>query len=183
LTTYQALETAAKTLASGGVVAHALEGVWGLACDPFDAEAVARVLRIKHRAMAKGLILIAAAAKDFEEELCDLSAVERRTVIDTWPGAVTWIVPNKRFPDWITGQHSTVAIRVPGHDQARALAARFGSPIISTSANVSGCSPATSEVLVRKYFSVTVDYVLSGKTAGAAGPSRIRSVADGTVLR
>lgn len=177
------MDIAAKTLASGGIVAHALEGVWGLACDPFDADTVVRVLRMKNRTMAKGLILIAAAAEDFDEELCDLGADERRAVVDSWPGAVTWTVPNKRFPGWITGQYSTVAIRVPGHDQARALAARFGSPIISTSANVSGRPPATSEFLVRKHFSNTVDYVLSGATAGATGPSRIRSVNGGTVLR
>ena len=183
MTACHALDIAASTLVSGGIVAHALEGVWGLACDPFDADAVARLLRMKRRAVAKGLILIAAAAKDFEEELCDLPADERRAVLDSWPGAVTWVVPNKRFPGWITGQYPTVAIRVPGHDQARALAARFGSPIISTSANFKGRPPATSEVLVRKYFSVTVDYVLSGVTAGAGGPSRIRSVNGGTVLR
>ena len=33
------LGVAADVLRSGGIVAHATEGVWGLACDPFDGTA------------------------------------------------------------------------------------------------------------------------------------------------
>ena len=60
---------AADILAEGGVVAHALEGVWGLACDPFDAGAVARVLDLKGRPVAKGLIVIGASPEVFAAEI------------------------------------------------------------------------------------------------------------------
>ena len=183
MTARHALDLAAGTLARGGIVAHALEGVWGLACDPFDADVVARLLWVKRRPVAKGLIVIAASASDFGVELRAISAEARQAIIDGWPAAETWVVPNQRFPYWITGAASTVAIRVPAHDQARALAERFGGPIVSTSANLNRRPPATSELLVRKHFTGTVDYILSGVTAGARGPSRIRAVDGGRVLR
>ena len=165
------------------MVAHALEGVWGLACDPFDAAAVARVLRIKRRPVAKGLIVIGAFADVFASELAGLSSDARAAVVASWPGAETWVVPNQEFPAWITGGLDTVAIRVPAHAQARALAARFGGPLVSTSANLSGWPPARAELTARRHFGRTVDYVLPGATAGRRGPSRIRVAEDGRELR
>ena len=49
---------AAVCLKAGGVIAHATEGVWGLACDPFNRKAVDRILTIKGREAAKGMLLI-----------------------------------------------------------------------------------------------------------------------------
>ena len=178
-----ALARAVRVLEEGGVVAHALEGVWGLACDPFEAGAVARVLRMKRRPASKGLIVIAASPEPFSEELRGLSGTARETVLASWPGAETWVVPNRSFPAWITGGAPTVAIRVPAHAQARALAERFGGPLVSTSANFSGWPPARSELAVRKHFGRTVDCVLPGATAGRRGPSRIRVAASGAELR
>ena len=178
-----ALGTAADVIVGGGVVAHALEGVWGLACDPFDERAVQRVLRIKRRAHQKGLLVIGASASCFGAELARLSVAARQDVMESWPGAETWVVESRRFPRWITGGRATVAVRVPGHSQARALARLCGSPIISTSANLSGFPPVTSELGARKHFRHRVDFVLPGATAARPGPSRIRLAADGRVLR
>ncbi len=164
-------------------MAHALEGVWGLACDPFDAPAVDRILRMKRRRAAKGLIVIAASAEAFADELAALSSETGRVVRDSWPGAETWIVPNRRFPAWITGGAPTVAVRVPGHEQARALAGAFGGPLVSTSANVSGWPPARTELVVRRHFGAAADFVLSGGVGERRGPSRIRVAADGAELR
>ena len=120
------LRRAVAVLRGGGVVAHASEGVWGLACDPFDRDAVDRVLRIKGREAAKGLIVIGADDHAFRDELEALEADAQARIRASWPGAVTWVVPSKRFPEWITGGRATVAIRVPDHGQARALARAFG---------------------------------------------------------
>lgn len=177
------LARAVRVLADGGVVAHALEGVWGLACDPFEAGAVARVLRMKGRPVSKGLIVIAASPEPFSEELGTLPRRARDAVLASWPGAETWVVPNRSFPAWITGGAPTVAVRVPAHAQARALAERFDGPLVSTSANFSGWPPARSELTVRKHFGRTVDCVLPGATAGRRGPSRIRVAASGAELR
>lgn len=167
-------------------MAHATEGVWGLACDPFDRRAVARLLAVKHRHPGKGLILIGAAASCFGPELSSLSEQQRQLVESTWPGPVSWLVPNSRFPWWISGaglrREHRVAIRVPGHAQARALCAAFGGPLVSTSANPSG-RPGTASVLrVRRWFQGTVDYVVPGRTAARNRPSELRAL-DGTVLR
>lgn len=180
-----AVLNAAAALASGGIVAHALEGVWGLACDPFNLAAVRRLLRLKRRPPSKGLIVIAATPEAFTAELDGLPPAMRTAVLDSWPGAETWILPSRRFPALVTGggPKAGVAARVPGHEQARRLAAAFGGPIVSTSANMRGRPPAVTELQVRSALRRKVDCVLSGAIAGRRGPSRIRDVRSGAVLR
>ena len=53
------LRQAAATLRAVGVIAYPTEAVYGLGCDPLNFEAVLRLLTIKRRDPAKGLILIA----------------------------------------------------------------------------------------------------------------------------
>ena len=177
------LRRAVDVLRGGGVVAHATEGVWGLACDPFDAVAVDRVLDIKGRDAEKGLIVAAGRAEAFAQELEGLDDDAAARIRASWPGAVTWVVPNRRFPHWITGGRGTVAIRVPGHPQARALAELFGGAIVSTSANRSGVEPARTIRAVVDALGEAVDFVLPGEIGSSAGPSRIVDASNGRILR
>lgn len=177
------VQRCASALAAGGVVAHALEGVWGLGCDPFNPAAVRRLLRLKRRPASKGLIVIGATPAAFAAELDALAPAARAAVLDSWPGAETWILPTRRFPAWVTGSRAAVAARVPGHEQARRLAAAFGGPIVSTSANVGGQPPALTELTARRAWGRKVDCVLPGAIAGRRGPSRIRMAGSGAVLR
>lgn len=175
------LATAVAVLRAGGVVAHATEGVWGFACDVFAERAVSAVLQLKQRPVEQGLIVIAADIQQLNPELAGLAAADRERVVASWPGAVTWILPNTRFPRWITGAHEGVACRVPGHQQARQLCSAFGGPLVSTSANVSGQPPALTEQQAREQFAAEGVHVLSGNIGGAAGPSAIRTLAGATL--
>ena len=40
-------DAAATALRSGGIVAYPTEAVWGLGCDPFNAEAVQRLVAVR----------------------------------------------------------------------------------------------------------------------------------------
>ncbi|MEQ8484286.1 MAG: Sua5/YciO/YrdC/YwlC family protein [Pseudomonadales bacterium] len=178
------LRLAEEALRRGELVLHATEGVWGLACDPLDRGAVAALLAAKGRAAAKGLILIGAEPLDFAPELDALDAPSREAVLGSWPGPVTWVLANGRFPDWVTGGRGTVAVRVPGHPQARALAGAFGAPIVSTSANRSGMPSARSRLQavrwlrnLRRGGSRIRVHLLPGETQGRRGPSEIRTPA------
>jgi L-threonylcarbamoyladenylate synthase len=154
-----------------------------LACDPFDSVAVARLLSLKGRPVKKGLIVIGSDPIVFADELALLNDVDEARVLRTWPGPNTWLVPNVRFPPWITGGRATIAVRVPGHSQSRRLCARFGGPLVSTSANPAGCPAARNELTVRRYFGDALDYVLHGQTAGESAPSRIRDAVTGDRFR
>lgn len=178
-----AVAEAAESIVAGGLVAHACEGVWGLACDPMNEAAVRRVLQLKGRPASKGLIVIGAAATDFAPELEPLCAQAAARIRASWPGAVTWLVPNVRFPPWIVGDFPTVAVRVPDHEQARQLAAACGHPLVSTSANRAADPPARTAGEVRRIFGGEIDALLPGAVGDRSVPSTIIDAATGRVLR
>lgn len=170
------LRRAAETLQAGGVVLHATESVWGLACDPFNHYAVAQLLALKRRNVKQGLLLIGATPDDFAVELAPLAKADQRRVLHSWPGGVTWLLPNIQYPVWVTGQHHSVGVRVPGHPQAQALCAAFGGAIVSTSANFSGHPAPKGRWQAQRSMGQRVDYVLPGRVGGAAKPSQILSL-------
>ena len=177
------IEQATAVLRRGGVVAHAAEGVWGLACDPRSDISVKKILDIKQREKEKGLILIGGLLEYFEKELSGVKPGKNKEIVDSWPGHHTWILPNLRdYSDWVTGGRDSVACRVPDHKQARELSTNFGAPVVSTSANLSGQAELTSEEAVREIFGSIVDFIVPGKVGYADGPSKIHFL-DGSMLR
>ena len=119
---------ARQVLGAGGVVAYPTEGVWGLGCDPDNAEAVARILEMKQRSWTQGLILIADSICRFAPWLAGLTD-EQRQKLDNWPVGVTCLIPhNGRASALVAGQHSRLAIRVTDHPIAAGLARGAGRP-------------------------------------------------------
>lgn len=165
------VERAARLLHQGGVVGHATEGVWGLTCDPANADAVRQLLHLKGRSETQGLILIAAHVGMFAPWLNRLSENDLESIQASWPGPVTWIVPDHDIsPTWVRGKRNSIAIRVPDHQQMQELSLTFGGPIVSTSANPSGEQAARSEQEVRRFFADELDYILP---SGQAESSRL----------
>lgn len=177
---------AACVLRRGGVVAYPTEAVWGLGCNPMDEPAVLRLLDIKQREVAKGLILVAAAAGQLDAfvDWPALPAPRRDAVAGTWPGPHTWVVPaTARAPRWITGEHAGIAVRVSAHPVVVALCAAFGGALVSTSANPAGAPPPRSLEAFDPSLLARVDAVVAGETSGLARPTPIRDAFSGNALR
>ena len=177
------LKQAARILKSGGVIAYPTEAVYGLGCIPEDFAAIQRILSLKQRPMHMGLILVAADIEQVEPYVNFPTQTIRENVQQSWPGHVTWVLPaTTTVPFWISGSHSTVAIRVSTHPQIRELCRNVG-VLVSTSANPSGCPPATTAMRVVNYFGHSLDYILHGQVDTKLQPSEIRDAVSGAVLR
>jgi L-threonylcarbamoyladenylate synthase len=178
------LKNAARILAAGGIVAYPTEGVYGLGCDPQKAAAVLRLLTVKHRPLAKGLIVIASNRAQLTGYVSRESEMEQR-IAQSWPGPTTWLLPAGPLArSWLTGGGDLLAVRVSAHPVAAALCRAFGAPIVSTSANLSGRPPARSALAVRKALGCRgFDYLVVGKIGSQSGPTEIRRGRDGAVLR
>ena len=107
------IKEAAASIEAGDVIACPAEAVWGLSCDPWNLSAVAFLCEMKQRELSKGVIVASGDAAHFGPLLDALDDDERRCVLSSWPGPVTWLVPNRGyFPSWVTGESNEVAIRV-----------------------------------------------------------------------
>lgn len=176
------VRVAARVLRAGGVIAYPTEAVFGLGCAPQFRDATARIMAIKRRKPGKGFIIVAARIEQVQRFI-DISSIDLKPILATWPGPVTWILPAGRAtPPWLIGSHRTIAIRVSAHPVVRQLCEAAG-PLVSTSANPSGRAPARSSARVRSYFPGILDYIVPGKVNTAAAPSEIREAESGLVLR
>lgn len=176
------LKHAAEVLFTGGVIAYPTEGVYGLGCLPDDEAAVERVLRLKHRAASKGLILIAAQAAQLDG-WTDLPAGRPLPRPDP-AHPITWIVPPGRFVhSLLRGANAGIAVRLTTNPVARSLCNAVDSPLVSTSANLSGKTPARNRYVLRRQFMQRVDYIVPGDCGPVEGPSEIRDFLTGKVLR
>lgn len=178
------LAAALTALEDEGVVACPTEAVWGLSCDPDSERAVSRLLALKNRPVDKGLILVAASESQLAFLLADLTPEQRAALRAGWPGPNTWLVPHhNRVQPWIHGRFPTVAVRVSAHPVVRALCEAFGGPLVSTSANPAGAQPPRAAFQVLRYFGGSLDGMLPGEVGGASGPSQIRDLATGALIR
>ncbi len=173
---------AADLLLAGGVIAYPTEGVFGLGCLPDDTAAVERILAIKNRAANKGLILIAASADQFDGWI---DPEHREKIPEPNPRQpVTWICrPSAQVPGILTGEHPGLAVRVTTNPVAAAICNAVDMPIVSTSANKSGRPVARNAMVLQRQFGGLVDYVVPGRCGPATGPSEIRDMESGMVLR
>ena len=173
---------ASDVLLGGGVIAYPTEGVFGLGCLPDDIDAVARILRIKQRSPGKGLILIAARPEQFDDWI---DPDIRGMLPEPEPRQpVTWIVrPAIRVPSIVTGDNPGLAVRITTNPTAAAICNAVDMPIVSTSANVAGRPVARNTFVLRRNFGRLVDFIVPGDCGPASGPSEIRELETGRVLR
>ena len=176
------VKRAADMLLGGGIITYPTEGVFGLGCLPDDADTVLRLLELKRRSPAKGLILIAASRHQLHDWIMP-AAVEALPRPDP-AHAVTWIVaPTARVSPLVTGSHDGVAVRITTHPIAADLCKAVASPIVSTSANVAGRPTARTRFVLRRQFGDLVDYIVPGDCGPATGASEIRELRTGRIIR
>jgi len=178
-------ESAARHLHRGGIVACPTEAVWGLSCDPFNEVAMEKILKLKDRPRDKGLLLVAASMAQLDDLLAGVTEAQREQLEATWPGPVTWVIPDPRgiYPEWVKGLHPSIAVRVSAHPVVRQLCEAFGGPLISTSANLAGQEEIRSRTILDREFGTMLDFIIDGELGGATRPSQIRDLVTGAVLR
>lgn len=176
------LHTAVQQMQNGKIIAYPTEAVYGIGCDPFNEQAVLKLLALKHRSSSKGLIILIANWSQLTPLIAPIPDGLLSHVQATWPGHVTWIFPKSSLiPSWISGNQPTVAIRMSAHPIARQLCMQ--GPVVSTSANISGREPARDIMELFNQFPQGIDVLIEGDIGDQQNPSAIYDVLTGERLR
>ena len=126
----------------GGTVIFPTDTVYGIGCDPYRREAVARIFALKNRPAGKPLALHFAGVEELLEYAPgnDLAAALAHAFL---PGPLTIVVRRSSFVgEWVAAGLPTVGLRVPDHPLCATILERCG-PLAATSANYSGAAPFT----------------------------------------
>lgn len=127
-----------KVLSAGGLILYPTDTVWGIGCDATNAEAVKRVYQLKQRDDSKALIVLIDSADHLDHYVVDVPAIARELIdVAVKPLTIIYEGAYNLAPN-VLGDEDSVGIRIPNDEFCHRLCERFGKPIVSTSANVSG---------------------------------------------
>jgi L-threonylcarbamoyladenylate synthase len=177
-----AVRHAAHIVKNGGVIAYPTDTIYGLGCDPYNPHAIERINSIKQRPLNKQFILLAG-------DICQLTSLiqinnrQEKTITQN-SEPTSWIVKASEFaPSWLTDTSGSLTIRISKHNDVQRLCRALGHAIISTSANISGRTPAKNSFELHKYFHQKVDKILVSAKKPAGKASTIIRLCDNKVIR
>lgn len=158
---YGARSALERCVAGGGVAVFPADGLYGLACDPLDAAAIARIHEIKGRDDGKPSAVLYFSPLAMRELVEGLGERTRRAVGALLPGPVTLVVanPHHRYPLACREDRERLGIRLIGGPLAGAMC-----PIFQTSANRSGEPPPVSFADVPAAIADAADLTIDGGT-------------------
>lgn len=159
MTQEEDIKNAVKVLKEGGVILYPTDTVWGIGCDATNAEAVAKVYKIKHRDDSKALICLVDSDARLQRyvrdvpavawDLLDLAVKPTTVILD---GAVN-LAPN------LIASDGSIALRITKEPFSHELCYRFQKALVSTSANISGEPAAQNYDDISQELLDSVDYV------------------------
>ena len=166
-------ELVAETVLRGGVVGLPTETYYGLDVNPFDPQAVGRLLRIKGRPDGKP-ILVLIGARDQLTLLTEMVTPAASVLIDAfWPGPLTVLFPARpSLPANLTAGTGTIGVRFTSCEPLQEILKRVG-PLTGTSANRSGTPPVTTAAAVLDGFGPDIALVLDAGPAPGGPPSTV----------
>jgi len=175
------VEEGISILKRGGIVAFPTDTVYGLGACASNQQAVERVYTIKERPQNMALPLLLADTSQISGIADTVPEVAWLLVRHFLPGALTLVLPKANsLPDIVTGGGITVAIRIPAHPIPVALAEGLGTPIVGTSANLSGKPSALTADEVYAQFGDSIDLVIDGGRCPGGRESTIVDVTGET---
>lgn len=170
--TPNALTSALEILLSGGLVAFPTDTVYGVGSLVFHEQAIESIYIAKDRPIEKAIPVLIGDPTDLSKVADEIPIFAMKLIARFWPGPLTVLVPKKAtLPEAISAT-STVGVRVPDHDIARALL-RLAGPMAVTSANISGQPSPTTAQQVYEQLEGRIPMIIDGGETPGGVPSTL----------
>ena len=165
------IRLASSIISKGGIVAFPTETYYGLAVDPFNEKALQRLFDLKNRPSSKPILTLINNPEQLPLLTHSIPSQYQSLMDRFWPGPLTLVFTARPAVSAIlTGNTSTVGVRISSNQIAQALVDCFGAPITATSANLSGLNPASCPDEVKQQFGGQLDLIIDGGTTlGGSG--------------
>ena len=179
------LENAVRYLKEGGLILYPTDTVWGIGCDATNEEAVKKIYELKKREDSKSMLVLA-GSKDVIENIVGAIPPQALTLMDSAESPLTIIYQNaKNVAPNLRAEDGSLGIRLTKESFSSQLCRRFGKPVVSTSANISGQKTPTLFSEISDQIKDGVDYIVNYRRedSTSASPSNIIKFSpDGEVI-
>jgi L-threonylcarbamoyladenylate synthase len=173
-----------EVLRAGGIILYPTDTVWGIGCDATNEEAVQKIYKLKRSEDKHSMLCLCRdadmivryvnRAPGIAFEVMELSDKPLTAILPGAVGVAPSLIPETK----------TLGVRIPQHEFCQALLRKFGKPIVSTSANISGEETAKRLKDVVQEIIDGVDYVVNPRFEGkpTLKPSSIIAFGEGSEI-
>ena len=168
------VEKAAGIISKGGIIAYPTDTVWGIGCDATNAEAVERIYQLKKRPGHKAMICLVNSTPMLERLTGPLPTAAL-DLIENPLKPTTVVYPRVRgVAANLLAADGSLAIRLVKNRFCEELIAAIDTPLVSTSANISGEPTPSGFGEISDAILKGVDYIVPLKSSAPKGqPSAI----------
>ncbi len=163
------IKTAVEILKKGGVIIYPTDTIYGLGCDIYNTEAIARICRIKKIDPKKAQFsFVCSDLSHISDYAKSIDTPVFRLLKAALPGPYTFILEaSKLVPKMLKTKKDTVGIRVPNHNITQTLITELGNPIMSVSLPMDEeVEYYTDPLVIHEIFEDQVDAVIDGGIGG-----------------
>ncbi len=176
----EVIEKAVEVLKAGGMIIYPTDTCYGLGVDATNEEAIQKVYVAKRRPTNKP-ISVAFSDINMVKKFLDIDDTTIKLVEKFMPGPITLVIRNKNLPEMLGGEK--IGFRIPNRESVREIIKKFGRPITTTSANISGEEPIYDPEEAKRRFWSVVDLLIDGGILSHIKPSTVFDVEKRMVLR
>ena len=155
-------------LESGGIIAYPTDTIYGLGCDIFHPEAVAKICAIKKVNPEKAqLSFICSDLSHLSNYAKSIDNSLFRILKSTLPGPFTFVLPaSKEVPKILQNKKKTIGLRIPDNKIALAIIETLGHPILSASFPGENIEDYTDPETIQEHWGKQVEIVVDGGIGG-----------------
>ena len=155
------IKNAIEVLRKGGTILYPTDTVWGIGCDARNKEAVAKVFKIKERELYKSMVILVCNETMINRHVKEVPEVAWE-LLESTEEPLTIIYPDGRMlAEKLIAADGSIGIRMVKEHFCNTLIHKFGKPIVSTSANISGEATPTSFSDIKLDILNKVDYIVN----------------------
>jgi L-threonylcarbamoyladenylate synthase len=167
----------ADLLKQGAIAVIPTDTVYGVVARAEDEGAVEKLYALKKREHKPGTVIAASV-----DQLVQLGILPRylKAVEQFWPGAISVIVPSSLSLKYLDQGTFSLAVRIPDPQDLRDLLKQTG-PLLTSSANNPGETPAGTIQEAEKYFGDNVDFYVDGGDLSGHEPSTVIRMIDDAI--
>ena len=166
------------------IIIYPTDTIWGIGCDATNADTVDKIFKIKQRPHEKSLILLLDHESKLNKYVNEVPAVAW-DLVEFADKPLTIIYPGaKNLPTNVINEDGSIAIRITRDEFCKNVIHRFGKPIVSTSANISGESTPTNFLSISPNIVNAVDYTVNwrqGETKNLPSSTIIKLEQNGEI--
>lgn len=154
------IQVAVNKLKEGKLILYPTDTIWGIGCDATNGEAIKKIYALKNREEKKSLIILVSDESMIHKYVSDPS-LKLLSHISTTQKPTTAIFKNAvHLPSQLVNEDGSIAMRIPKDDFCIQLIEKFGKPLVSTSANISGQKFPQNFNEVSDEIKNSVDYIV-----------------------